>query len=86
MNYDDLLDRQATREVRDPSEDEFDAAVDDVIEDEDLQEMVKNDPVLRKRFIYLRRFTIDSRAEDLRDNALDSDQDDDYVDDEDGDT
>lgn len=86
MNYDDKLDRQATCEVRGPSEDEFEAAIDEVIDDEDLQILVKNDPVMRKRFVYLRRCAIDAAAEDLRDNALDADQDDDYVDDEDGDT
>ena len=86
MNHDDWLDRQATLEVRGPSEDEFEIAVDEVIDDEDLTELVKKDPVLRKRFVYLRRAAIDAAADEKRDQALDAGPEEDYCDDEDGDS
>jgi len=85
VNYDDWKTSPPDPD-RDPSVEEFDDAVDEIIEEEDLTELVKKDPVLRRRFIYLRRMRIDAAAVEKRDLALVAEEEEDYCDDEDGDS
>ena len=84
MNYDDWK-TESPSELRNPTRDEYEEAVDIAINDDnDLALLIASDPILRARYIMLRHDMIETHAIDLVEEAEEARKDGTYVDDEGG--